>query len=311
MEKISLDNIRKPIGRTRNLADYAAAFLLSYNISDITVPENLWSVHFETLREHMLRPKIAAPLFPERSIKSPAEVVAIKHTGLAVKKAFKVALDMIRKATIDWNDTLVLEGKRLTSEMVRQQIEQIFLQHGCAAESTIVSCAEQSAQPHNIGSGLLRAGEPIVIDLYPKDLKTGYHFDMTRTIIKGTPSKEIKRMYNAVHKAQLAAINTVKAGKKAKDVHNAASAVFDSLGYKTTEDEGYVHSTGHGIGLGLHELPRIWSGGEETLHAGMVITIEPGLYYKDLGGVRIEDTLLVTSRGYANLTNIPKIFIVP
>jgi Xaa-Pro aminopeptidase len=116
-------------------------------------------------------------------------------------------------------------------------------------------------------------------------------------------------LYDAVAKSQLAGLAAVKPGRKASDVHAACVAVFTKLGYKTTEEEGFIHSTGHGVGLDIHERPHIGARSDEVLAPGMILTVEPGLYYKDLGGVRIEDTVLVTKKGMQNLTNVPKIFV--
>jgi Xaa-Pro aminopeptidase len=310
LDKINLDNIRKPVGRKRNLADYAASFLLSYNNTEVVLPENTWASHLETLREHGIRAKIQSPYFAQRLIKSQDEIAKIKRTGLVAKKAYKAATDILRKATIDWNDSLLYNNKRLTSEFLKNEIERIFLENGCASGESIVSCAEQTAQPHNTGSGLLKAGEPIIIDIFPRDMKTGYFFDMTRTVIKGTPRKELKDLYATVHTAQLAAIAAVKAGAKVADVHQAVEEIYAKHNYHTTDEEGYIHSTGHGLGLSVHEPPRISTKSDEILQAGMVITIEPGLYYKELGGIRIEDTILVTQKGHVNLTNVPKVLVV-
>jgi len=310
MDRVDCKNIRKPIGRRKNLADYAASILLSYNITEVQVPENTWAVHLETLREHGLRVKLVSPFFPGRVTKTQAEIAAIKQAGLVAKKAFSRCLDILRKSSIDWNDKLISGGKALTSEMLKAEIDRIFLEHGCTGEGTIVSCGEQSAQPHNTGSGLLYAGQPIVFDIFPRDTKTGYYFDMTRTVIKGTPSRELRRHYTAVQKAQLAGLAAIKPGRKASEVHAACEEVFKRLGYKTTEDEGFIHSTGHGVGLDIHERPGIGPKSDELLTPGMVITIEPGLYYKELGGVRIEDAVVVTTRGYVNLTNVPKTLIL-
>jgi Xaa-Pro aminopeptidase len=217
---------------------------------------------------------------------------------------------MLRAATIDWNDTLVLDGKRLTSEMLRTAIEHVFLEHGCHSGETIVSCGEDAAYPHHRGAGLLRAGEPIVIDIFPRDTASGYFFDMTRTVVKGTPRKELRALFAAVRRSQLAGIAAVKPGRKASDVHAACAGVFTALGYRTTDDEGFIHSTGHGLGLSIHERPSLSPKSDEVLQPGMVVTVEPGLYYRDIGGVRIEDTVLVTRGGCANLTNLPTVLVI-
>ena len=309
-DRVDLNNIRKPVGRKRNLADIAASVLISYNITEVIVPENMWAVNLETLREHGLRVKLEAPFFPQRLKKTQAEIRAIKRTGLVTKKAFNHAVDILRKSVIDWNDAIIYGGKKVTSEFLKEEMERIFRAHGCTGEDTIVACGEQAAQPHNRGSGPLTAGEPIVFDIFPRDQATGYYFDMSRTVVKGTPSKELLKLYDAVRKSQLAGLAAVKTGAKASDVHAACAKVFEQAGYKTTDEEGFIHSTGHGVGLDIHERPSVSGRSDEILEAGMVVTVEPGLYYKELGGVRIEDTIVVTGKGYVNLTNVPKVFIL-
>lgn len=307
-ESVDLKTLRKPVGRRRNLADIAAAFLLSYNITEVFLPDNAWSIHTETLREHGLRVRFSESLFPERIVKSQEEVAAIKRAGRVAKRAMQHASDIIKASTIEWDDTLTYEGERLTSERLKAEIEKIFIDNGCSSGETIVSCGDQAAQPHNRGSGPLYAGTTIVIDIFPRDNASGYYFDMTRTLLKGTPTKDLLKLYDAVRKAQIAALMAVKPGKKASDVHAAAAAVFQRMGYKTTEEGGFIHSVGHGLGLDIHEEPGVGPRSDTILAPGMVITVEPGLYYKELGGVRIEDTVLVTKTGFANLTNVPKIF---
>jgi Xaa-Pro aminopeptidase len=309
-DRIDTSNIRKPVGRRRNQADIAASVLISFNITEVMVPESIWALHVEILREHGLRVRIASPFFPQRMRKSPEEIAAIKRSGLITKKAFNHCLRILKESTIDWNDTLIHQGKRLTSEMLKEEMHRIFLAGGFTGGDIIVSCGEQSAQPHNTGTGLLYAGQPIVFDIFPRDDRTGYYFDMSRTVVKGTPSEDLRRMHAAVRNAQLAGIAAVKPGAKASDAHAACQAVFDRLGYKTYEEEGFIHSTGHGVGLDLHERPSIGVKSDEILEPGMVITIEPGLYYKEIGGVRIEDTVLVSPNGCVNLTNVPKSLII-
>jgi Xaa-Pro aminopeptidase len=297
--------------KLRNHGDLAAAWLLESGITEVKMPENSLASHVDAMRECGVRVRLQSPFFPERRIKSPAELRAIKRTGLVTKRAFKTALAILKEATVDWNDTLVWKERPLTSERLRYEIERVFLEHGCISGDTIVACAEMAAQPHNKGNGPLRAGEPIVIDLFPKDLSSGYYFDMTRTIIKGTPRKALRDMLQAVARAHRAGIGAVRAGALAADVDRACRALLDDAGYETANGEGFISSTGHGLGLAIHEAPIISARSADVLEAGMIITIEPGLYYKELGGVRIEDTIMVTERGCANLTNLPRIIIIP
>ncbi len=306
---LELDNIRIPKQRKKNLADIASSFLLSYNVDAIQVPDNTWAIHMETFKEHNLIAKPTQPFFPERIIKRSDEVLAIKQTGKVTKMAFKHTVKILREAEIQWDDSLTWNGVKLTSEFLQNEIEKVFIDNGCSSGESIVSCGEQSSEPHNRGSGTLKAGHPIVVDLFPKDNKTGYYFDMTRTIIKGTPTPELKNMLQTVKRAQKEALELVRPGP-AEHVHLAARKIVERAGFKTTDEEGFLHSTGHGVGVDLHEPPRIGDKSEDILEPGMVITVEPGLYYKEHGGVRIEDTVLVTKNGYKNLTNLPKLSIL-
>jgi len=304
----SVDTAELRVGRPKNLADIAVAFLRSYAAAEVEVPPQTWTVHADTLREHGIRLKIASPFFPQRRTKGVREIAAIKRAGLVAKKALRHAIDIIRRAEIDWNDTLMIDGKPLTSERVRGEIERVFLAHGCEG-GMIVSCGEHSAIPHHHGSGPLLAGVPIIIDLFPRDRDTGYHFDVTRTVVKGTPRGDAVKLIGAVKRAHAEALAVVAPGKAA-GVHRAAAEVFERLGYRTTDDEGFIHSIGHGVGLDVHEAPRVSEKSADALKPGDVIAVEPGLYYKDIGGARIEDTVLVTKDGCVNLTNLPKTFFV-
>ena len=305
VEDVDTSNIRIPKTRKQNLADLASSFLLSYNVTEVQVPHNTWTLHTDTFREHNLRVKLANPFFPERLIKTEDELRSIKATGKVVKDAFKVACNMLRESKVEWDDKLVWNDAPLTSERLKSEIEAVFMQNGCASGDSIVACGEQSAEPHNQGSGPLHAGQPIIIDLFPRDKKTGYYFDFTRTVVKGTPDPELKKLYDTVKRAQAEALAVVAPGN-VKHVHLAAAEVFVRAGYETTDEEGFIHSTGHGLGVELHEPPRISERSGDELLPGMVITIEPGLYYKGIGGVRIEDTVVVTEDGHINLTNVPK-----
>lgn len=307
LDDIKLDNIRIA-QRKRNLADIAAAFLLSFTATQVEIPENLWTLHTHTLQEHGIRPKLTAPFFPERLVKTAEEIGHIKSAGIAAKRAYNRAIEILRASEIEWDDTLMWKNEKVTAELLKREIESVFLENNCSSGETIVACGEQSAEPHNRGSGPILAGQPIILDLFPRH-DSGYHFDMTRTVVKGTPRKELRDLYAAVKKAQQEALNVIAPGK-AKGVHEAVEEVFSRLGYKTTSEEGFIHGTGHGLGIDIHETPRISGKSDDELRPGMVVTVEPGLYYADLGGVRIEDTVLITKEGCTNLTNVPKTLVV-
>ncbi|MBR9701157.1 aminopeptidase P family protein [Candidatus Woesearchaeota archaeon] len=308
-DTVEMDNIRLPKHRKKNLADMAASFLLAHNLSELLVAENCWALHLESLREHNLRVRMLRPFFPERLLKTPSEIKSIKKAGLAAKAAMQRAVDIIKESTIQWDDSLLYHDQKITSEFVKREIERILSEQNAICPDVIVSCGEDSAEPHNRGTGELKAGKPIVIDIFPRDRVSGYHFDMTRTLIKGTPSPELKKLFQTVKRAQDAALAVIAPGS-AKGVHDSVIDVFTKADFDTTNEEGFIHSTGHGLGLAVHEPPRLGANSEDTLLAGMVVTVEPGLYYLGLGGVRIEDTVLITKNGCQNLTNFPKMLLV-
>jgi len=161
-----------------------------------------------------------------------------------------------------------------------------------------------ASNPHNVGTGVLRVDESIVIDIFPRLSQERYYADMTRTVARGSPSQELIEMYDAVLDAQSVGLRTVRAGVSGGDVHDAVCDCFREYGYL----DMFTHSTGHGVGLNVHEDPSIGTGGE-VLEAGNVITIEPGLYGK-IGGIRLEDLVVVTKTGCINLTTITKRFLV-
>ncbi|MCC7300163.1 MAG: M24 family metallopeptidase [Verrucomicrobia bacterium] len=247
---------------------------------------------------------------PQREIKTADEISAVKNTQHAAVAAMNAAIKQIASAQIG-KDGLLRCGKTvLTSEMVRATICHTLLDHDCVAAETIVACGPHSADPHERGTGPLRAGQPIVLDIFPRSGITGYWGDLTRTVCRGPAPAELKKMYNAVKAAQAAALKEVKAGAWADDVHAAAAGELDRRGFKTGAvsgvPQGFIHGTGHGVGLEIHEAPRVSSANRQKLRAGMIITIEPGLYYPQLGGIRIEDTIAVTKDGYEILAPCPK-----
>ena len=247
---------------------------------------------------------------PRREIKTTDEIKAIQQSQRAAVAAMKAAIAQIASAKIG-SDRLLRIGKTtLTSERVRATIGHTLLDLDCIATETIVSCGPVSADPHERGEGSLRASEPIVIDIFPRSGKTGYWGDITRTVCRGPAPAALKKQYNAVKAAQVAQLKKVKAGVWTDTLHKLGAKLMEARGFKTeTLDDipqGFIHGTGHGVGLEIHEAPRVSSGNHQKLRAGHIITIEPGLYYSEIGGVRIEDTILVTNEGYKMLAPCPK-----
>lgn len=251
-----------------------------------------------------------ATLCPQREIKTADEISAVKNSQRAAVAAMNAAIRQIASSEIG-KDGLLRCGKTvLTSEAVRATICHTLLDRDCIATETIVACGPHSADPHERGTGPLRAGQPIVLDIFPRSTATGYWGDLTRTVCRGPAPAELKKMYNAVKAAHTAALKAVKAGAWADDVHAAAAGELDRRGFKTGAvngvPQGFIHGTGHGVGLEIHEAPRVSSAVHKKLCAGNIITIEPGLYYPQLGGIRIEDTVAVARDGYEMLAPCPK-----
>jgi Xaa-Pro aminopeptidase len=231
----------------------------------------------------------------------------------ATEAGMQAAVDMVRRARIrrGW---VVLDGRRLTAEDVRGAANREIFARGCVPAHTIVAPGKHGCDPHDVGSGPIRAGEPIIIDIFPRSEKTGYFADITRTVVKGKAGPRVRAMYDAVLAAQRGALRSIRHGARASDIHGAILKRFEARGFHTGKIggrmQGFFHGTGHGLGLEIHEPPRI-AMTDVTLESGMVVTVEPGLYYAGLGGVRIEDTVLVTRAGIRNLTRFPKFFEIP
>ncbi len=225
----------------------------------------------------------------------------------------------VQKAVESAMNEVVLYLKKTdnpSSEEAHEIIDSVLLKYDCESPAGhIVSGGRLSAEPHEIGSGLLPRNEPIVIDIYPRSKSSGYFADMSRTVCIGEPSPELKRMYSTVLEAQKLAISMVEPGIKCISIQQAVEDLFTSAGYETSGigkefpfAMGFVHGVGHGVGKNIHEIPRIGRKSEDVLEVGDLITIEPGLYYQNIGGIRIEDLLWVTTAGAQNLSHYPKEF---
>lgn len=236
-----------------------------------------------------------------RSIKTEDEIEKIRYVQKKNEIATRAAVDAIRKSEPDDRGILMLEDAPLTSERVRDIIHFALRPFNCEDIDTIVSCGEASSMPHARGTGPLYANQPIVMDVFPRSELTGYFADMTRTVSKGVPSDEIVRMYDAVQKAKELAVSMIRPGVTGASVYSAVVEFFRENGYETAGSSGFTHSLGHGVGLEIHEAPSLSPSGGE-LKVGHVITLEPGLYYQGVGGVRLEDMGVVTSDGFDSFT---------
>jgi Xaa-Pro aminopeptidase len=301
---------RKKRNRSPRLIEAVVAILREIDVKALLVPANFNVGYADFLRKKGFKLKIKGePFFDSREIKSELETEYIIKTLRKTEMALGKAIDYVRRSNIK-NGFLYTKGGRLiTSESVRKMIDVELMKNGCTAKHTIVSCGEQSCQPHNTGSGPLIANESIIFDVFPKDEQTGYYADISRTIVKGRASVPLRKMYKAVVSAQRLVFKLAKNGAKGDIIHGDVMKRLKSLGFKTGKIKGkmrgFFHGTGHGVGLDVHETPRI-SRTRYTLKTGNVVTVEPGLYYPGIGGVRLEDMILVTDDGCVNLTKLTK-----
>jgi Xaa-Pro aminopeptidase len=285
--------------------------------SPVVVPEDFGVVYADELRARGVTLTPDGKLFDGlRRAKTEEEISNIEKTQKAVEAACAHAVGILEESEVGEDNVLNWRGEPLTSELLRAEIDVDLLRSGCAADGTIVAGGPQAADPHERGHGPLKAGESIIVDIFPVDLSTRYYSDMTRTFVRGEPNEGLQKMYDAVLESQEAALSMIRAGVNGKDVHHKVAEVLHEAGYKTNVHdqqegepltEGFFHGTGHGVGLEIHEAPRI-SLADEELVPGDVISVEPGVYDPSVGGVRIEDLVVVTEGGCRNLTRFPKGF---
>jgi Xaa-Pro aminopeptidase len=237
-------------------------------------------------------------LFPAREIKTPAEAAAIREGNRLSALGFAAAEKILRASKVRGR-ALVHQGRALTSERLKFAIEVAILEAGGVSANTIVAGGDQACDPHERGSGPLRAHELIIIDIFPRVTATGYHGDMTRTFLRGRASEAQRALVAAVRAAQGAALRKIRAGVNGRAVHQTCVEVFAARGYETKATPrgsvGFFHGTGHGLGLAIHEPPRMSPTLDYPLKKNSVVTVEPGLYYPGLGGCRIEDVVQVTA----------------
>lgn len=278
-----------------------------YGIDGFLIPANFPAgLAFQLKKAHIDIQVVEESFFPSREIKTKEEVHELKKGNAASTAGILAAEAALRRSIIKGNE-LYLDGQSLTSERLRFIVDVACLEMGAMPKNTIVAGGDQACDPHCIGSGPLRPNELIIVDVFPRLLSSGYHGDMTRTFLKGRATDAQKKLVLTVQKAQKLALDTIKAGVSGADVHNVVVSCFNSNSYETKRVgdiyQGFFHGTGHGLGLDIHEAPRVNGSNNEGLKAGTVVTVEPGLYYPGIGGCRIEDVVWVLENGYEMLSN--------
>lgn len=245
-----------------------------------------------------------------RRSKSAREVEALREAQRRTEAAVRFACERIARADADADGALRTGGNTLTAERLRSEISVFLLEQGMDSMQAIVAPGREGGDCHNLGAGPIRTGEPVIIDVFPRDPSTRFFGDCTRTVVHGKAPEWIVRAHAAVVAAKAAATGATRAGATAGEVHGATVRVIEEHGYRAgfpeRDDELTMpHGTGHGVGLDVHEPPLLDRGGPELVE-GDCVTIEPGLYAPALGGVRVEDMVIVRKGGAESLSALPE-----
>ena len=307
-----LDRARELYGDHAGAAEIIATLAGEYRLRHFRVADDFPASLYVKLTALGLKLTFAnGLLFPEREIKSAWEAGCIREGNRLCSVGYTVAEKILRSAKIKGR-SLIYQGKPLTSERLRFALETAIQEQGGNPQDTIVAGGDQACDPHERGSGPLRPDELIIIDIFPRVVKTGYFGDMTRTFLKGRASEAQRKLVAAVREAQKRATKAIRAGVDGRVVHKTVTDYFASAGFETKQGKdgsvGFFHGTGHGLGLAVHDPGRMSPTVAYPLKKGSVMTVEPGLYYPGLGGCRWEDVVQVTATGTKPLSKHPYVW---
>jgi Xaa-Pro aminopeptidase len=299
-----MENLKRQRRPEDAYAEALADFIRDRGARRLAVPLRAPAGIYQHLSSQFDIQLVESPASGWRMVKSREEIEAIRSVQRAGQSAMGVALRLLSRSQprgelIYWKD------RPLTSEKVRETIGIHLLRKGCESNETIVAGGEEAVDPHACGSGPLPANAPLVVDIFPRSKTTRYFGDITRTVVRGEAPQEAQEIYQAVLAAQEAGLGALRPGVSGRDVHALVCQTLAEHGFPDRKGRGFIHSTGHGVGLSVHERPSLGEAGE-ILEANMAVTVEPGLYYPGVGGIRLEDLAVVTKTGCRNLTDFDK-----
>ncbi len=315
-EVVSLTKIQSILRRTGveqpGWGEVASWMLNKYRVQSIQVPDAFPLKMANIINKHCPKIKLnPTEVFPERLIKQPKEISHLQEALRMTEVGLEVAVRTLKQSKIGPKAQLLFQGKPLTSEKLRTIIHTAICQEGGQANNTIVAGGNQACDPHNRGTGRLKAHQAIILDIFPRSETTGYFGDMTRTVVRGKASDGVKKQYAAVGEAQQAAIDMARDGVSGLAIHEAVENVFKKHEFPTKRIKGrmsgFYHGTGHGLGLEIHEWPRMGKASQDIMRSGNVMTVEPGLYYYGIGGVRLEDVIVIRPGKARVLTSFEKV----
>jgi Xaa-Pro aminopeptidase len=283
-------------------------FLRKRGVRSTIVPANFALSYAEELHANRIRLRATNGLFwPDRETKSDKEIQMIGRALRITEIGLARGVGVLKASKPGPGKKLRWCGRILTAELLRAEIDSAILFAGGKPNGTIVAGGDQACDPHERGFGPLHANSLIILDVFPRDATTGYFGDMTRTVVRGRASEAQRKLWETVKAGQALALKRIKAGVDGMSIHRAIQDLFTKRGFPTEVRKerrvGFFHGTGHGLGLEIHEYPRLQ---KVTLKAGHVLTVEPGLYYPGLGGTRHEDVVVVTKAGCRVLSRFPK-----
>jgi Xaa-Pro aminopeptidase len=293
-----------PAGKPGGFLEIILGLAKKYSLRAFEVPEQFPAGLLEKLRRAGLKVAVSQkPFFPQRSRKTKAEIAALQAALRVAETGLRRGLDVLKSSRTGKGNFLKWSGVPLTSERLRAEMDAAVLHAGGSPAHTIVAGGLQGCDPHERGHGPLRANEAIVLDIFPRHATNHYYGDLTRTVVRGRASEALRAQYAAVQSGKRWVMRQVRAGADGPALQKELIARFKADGFPTEQRKGrwvgMFHGVGHGLGLDLHESPRFAAG---KLFAGLSITVEPGLYYPGVGGVRIEDVVIVGRNGVRNLT---------
>jgi Xaa-Pro aminopeptidase len=283
--------------------------LQKFGIDKAVVPPNFRLQIGDYLRDKGVTLEVEPDVWVQRRRrKTPWEIEGIERAQRAAETAMLTAARMLREAEPSASGTLRFEGEELTAEWIRESMIAELLSQGAESEEILVQSGDACLEGHGLGTGPILPDQSCIIDCFPRDRRTGTYSDMTRTFVPGTPSDELVRLHADCRAALAIAFDAVRPG--AVDAHARVAELLHARGYPVVDRhegdeplrEGFFHSLGHGVGLEVHEKPWVGRRADE-LQEGDVVALEPGLYFRGIGGVRLEDTVLVTAGGPEFLTD--------
>ncbi|MEO8439557.1 MAG: Xaa-Pro peptidase family protein [Spartobacteria bacterium] len=279
-------------------------FLAKRKVRSVLVPASFPLGYARELESTKIRVQPTHDLFwPEREAKTESELRLMRKALEITEAGMARGIEVLKRSKPGKGKKLDWSGAVLTSERLRAEIDSAVLRAGGLPANTIVAGGDQACDPHERGHGPLRANTLVILDIFPRSAASGYYGDLTRTVVRGKASEEQRRLWETVNEGQALALKKMKPGVDGLKLHKEVKQFFTDQGYPTEirdgRQTGFFHGTGHGLGLEIHEHPRFQ---KTVFKVGQVLTVEPGLYYPGLGGVRTEDVVAITKSGIRMLS---------